>query len=130
MSESQATDRYFVRANKIASYRPANHTGTLNRRLIGPETVSATQLEMVLGVVEKGRAAEPHAHPGIEQVGDRARVEVAGETTELGAGDCCFFPAEAQRVFVAISETPVKVLVIYAPPYGESPDKVIKAHPT
>lgn len=134
MSESQATDRYFVRANKIASYRPANHTGTLNRRLIGPETVSATQLEMVLGVVEKGRAAEPHAHPGIEQVGyileDRVRVEVAGETTELGAGDCCFFPAEAQHVFVAISETPVKVLVIYAPLYGESPDKVIKARKT
>jgi len=31
------------------------------------------------------------------------------------------------RVRRAISDTPVKVLVIYAPPYGESPDKVIKA---
>ena len=47
--------------------------------------------------------------------------------TQVSNRYCCFFPAEAQHVFVAISDTPVKVLVIYAPPYGESPDKVIKA---
>ena len=131
MSETQVSNRYCVRADEVAGYHPANHTGTLNRRLIGPETVGATQLEVVLGVVENGRGAEPHAHPGIEQVcyllEGRARVEVAGETMELGPGDCCFFPAEAQHVFVAISDTPIKVLVIYAPPYGESPDKVVKA---
>ena len=68
MSESQVTKRYCVRAGEVAGYHPANHTGTLNRRLIGPETVGATQLEVVLGVVEKGRGADPHAHPGIEQV--------------------------------------------------------------
>ena len=131
MSETQVSNRYCVRADEVAGYHPANHTGTLNRRLIGPETVGATQLEVVLGVVEKGRGAEPHAHPGIEQVcyllEGRARVEVAGETMELGPGDCCFFPAETQHVVVAICDTPVNVLVIYAPPYGESPDKVVKA---
>ncbi len=64
MSETQVSNRYCVRADEVADYHPANHTGTLNCRLIGPETVGATQLE---------------------------------------------------------------VLVIYAPPYGESPDKVVKA---
>ena len=68
MSETQVSNRYCVRADEVAGYHPANHTGTLNRRLIGPETVGATQLEVVLGVVEKGRGAEPHAHPGIEGV--------------------------------------------------------------
>jgi mannose-6-phosphate isomerase-like protein (cupin superfamily) len=121
---------YCVRADEVAGYHPANHTGTLNRRLIGPETVGAKQLEVVLGVVNKGRGAEPHAHPGIEQVcyilEGRARVEVGGQTMELGVGDCCFFPENEQHTFVALSETPVKVLVIYAPPYGENPANVIK----
>jgi quercetin dioxygenase-like cupin family protein len=116
-----------VKADDVKPYSPANHTGTVNRRLIGPETVGARQLEVVLGKVEKGKGAQPHSHPGIEQVcymlEGRARVEVAGETMELGPGDCCFFPADAPHVFTVISDEPVKVLVIYAPPYGESPDR-------
>ena len=35
------TARYFVREDEIAGYHPANHTGTLNKRLIGPETGGA-----------------------------------------------------------------------------------------
>ena len=54
MNESQ---RYCVRAGDVVGYHPANHTGTLNKRLIGPETVGAKRLEVVLGVVEKGRGA-------------------------------------------------------------------------
>jgi quercetin dioxygenase-like cupin family protein len=122
-----STSRFFVKAGDVKPYSPANHTGTVNRRLIGPETVGARQLEVVLGKVEKGKGAQPHSHPGIEQVcyilEGRARAEVAGETMELGPGDCCFFPADAPHVFTVISDEPVKVLVIYAPPYGESPDK-------
>ncbi len=120
--------KYFVKAHEVKPYSPANHTGTVNRRLIGPETVGAEQLEVVLGVVEKGKGALPHSHPGIEQVcymlEGRARAEVNGEAMELGPGDCCFFPAHAPHLFTVVSDEPVKVLVIYAPPYGESPDKV------
>ena len=72
----------------------------------------------------------PHAHPGIEQVcyvlEGRARAEVNGQARELGPGDCCFFPADAMHVFTVISDEPVKLLVIYAPPYEESPDRVIR----
>jgi mannose-6-phosphate isomerase-like protein (cupin superfamily) len=44
----------------------------------------------------------------------------------MGPGDACFFPADAMHVFTVISEEPVKVLVIYSPPYEENPAKVIR----
>ena len=34
-----------IRAADLAAYAPANHTGTSNVRVIGPETVGATALE-------------------------------------------------------------------------------------
>jgi len=122
--------RLFIRAAEVPTYSPANHTGTVNRRLIGPETVGAKNLEVVLGVIEKGQGALPHAHPGIEQVcyllEGTAIAEVAGQRCELGPGDACYFPAGAMHVFTVTSEQPAKVLVIYSPPYGEAPDKVIR----
>ena len=123
-----SSKKYFVKREHVTPYSPANHTGTVNRRLIGPETVGAEQLEVVLGVVEKGKGALPHSHPGIEQVcymlQGRALAEVGGESMELEAGDCCFFPADVAHVFTVLSDEPVEVLVIYAPPYGEAPHKV------
>ena len=124
------SSRYFVRGADVPAYHPANHTGTVNRRLIGAENVGASQLEVVLGVVEKGKGALPHAHPGIEQVcymlEGRARAEVAGEACELGPGDCCFFPAGMPHVFTVVSEEPVRVLVIYSPPYEENPARAVR----
>ena len=100
----------------------------MNRRLIGPESVGAKNIEVVLGVIEKGKGALPHAHPGIEQVcyllEGRARAEVGGEACDLEPGDCCFFPPDMLHVFTVTSEQPAKVLVIYSPPYGENPDKL------
>ncbi|WP_404995072.1 cupin domain-containing protein [Cupriavidus pauculus] len=134
MTASQAAAQpafsYFVRTEEVAGYHPANHVGTLNRRIIGRENVGATQLEVIHGTIERGKGALPHAHPGIEQVcyvlEGRARAEVNGQAQELGPGDCCFFPADAMHVFTVISDEPVKLLVIYAPPYEESPDRVIR----
>jgi quercetin dioxygenase-like cupin family protein len=122
--------RYFVKAADVPPYHPANHTGTVNRRLIGAENVGASKLEVVLGVVEKGKGALPHAHPGIEQVcymlQGRARAEVGGEACELEPGDCCFFPADMRHVFTVVSDEPVRVLVIYSPPYEENPARVTR----
>lgn len=79
---------YFVRAEEMPAYGPANHTGTVNRRLIGPETVGARNMEVVLGTLEKGGAALPHAHPEMEQacylLAGRARVESADRAARLG----------------------------------------------
>ena len=126
-----ATARYFIRESEVAGYHPANHTGTLNKRLIGPETVSARQLEVLVGQIEPGKGALPHAHPGIEQVcymlQGRAIAEVGGQRRELQPGDCCFFPADTMHTFTVVGEEVVRVLVIYSPPYEESPSRVIRA---
>jgi len=119
---------YFVNIAELTGYSPANHTDTVNKRVIGPETVGAKQLEVVLGHVKKNAGALPHAHPGIEQVcymlEGRARVEVGCQSREIGPGEACFFPADEKHVFTATSDE-VKVLVIYAPPYGENPKNAI-----
>jgi mannose-6-phosphate isomerase-like protein (cupin superfamily) len=98
--------------------------------MIGPETVGAKQVEMLIGEVERGKGALPHAHPGIEQVcyllEGTALAEVGGERCEMKPGDSCYFPADKMHKFVATSAV-VKVLVIYSPPYGESPEKVRRA---
>lgn len=120
--------KYLVRSQDVPSYRPANHHHTSNQRLIGPETTGARQMEVVLGTLQKGGGALPHAHPGVEQachlLEGTAHVEVAGEAFDVAAGDTCFFPADAMHVFQVTSDTPVKLLVIYSPPYAESPDKL------
>ena len=121
--------KYCVRQSDVTPYSPANHTGTKNYRLIGPETVGAKQVEMLVGELERGKGALPHAHPGIEQVcyllEGEAHVEVAGEKFEMKPGEACFFPAGAKHLFIATTPR-ARVLVIYAPPYGEDPEKVIR----
>ena len=122
--------RYFIRAEEVAPYHPAAHSGTTNRRLIAADTVGAKQVEVILGMIEKNHGTLPHAHPGIEQVcyllEGQAVAEVDGERFEMSPGDCCFFPADMPHIFTAISDAPVKLLVIYSPPYGEDPSKVIR----
>jgi mannose-6-phosphate isomerase-like protein (cupin superfamily) len=122
--------RYFIRAGDVPGYRPANHTGTFNRRLIGAENVGAKRLEVVHGTIEPGQGALPHAHPEIEQVcyllEGRAFAEVAGERQEMQAGDCCFFPADMPHVFTVTGDRPAKVLVIYSPPYEENAARVVR----
>ena len=100
-------------------YSPANHTGTRNYRLVASKNV-----EVILGEIERGEGALPHAHPGIEQVcyllEGEAHVEVAGEKFGMQPGEACFFPPDKKHLFIVTSER-AKVLVIYAPPYEENP---------
>jgi mannose-6-phosphate isomerase-like protein (cupin superfamily) len=124
--------RYFVSEAEVTPYSPANHAETVNRRLIGPETVGARHIELVLGTVgDKGGGALPHMHPGIEQVcyilQGTARAEIDGQVREMGPGDTCFFPPDMVHVFTRTSDEPLRVLVIYSPPYTESKEKGIAA---
>jgi mannose-6-phosphate isomerase-like protein (cupin superfamily) len=122
--------RYLVKANSRPAYSPNNHTGTVNRRLISPETVGSSGVEVLLGTIEPGQGALPHAHPGIEQVcyllEGTAHVEVGGESFDMSPGDCCYFPADIMHVFLVTGKRPAKLLVIYTPPYEENPDRVIR----
>jgi len=114
--------RYLIRPSEVTPYSPANHSGTRNFRLIGPETVGARQVEVLIGEIERGKGALPHAHPGIEQVcyllEGTAHVEVGGEKFDMRPGEACFFPVDAVHKFTVTSER-VRVMVIYAPPYLE-----------
>ncbi len=119
--------KYLVRPSDVTPYSPANHTGTKNFRLIGPDTVGAKQVEVLIGEVERGKGALPHAHPGVEQVcyllEGSAHVEVDGEIFEMQPGEACFFPADSMHLVIVTSER-ARIMVIYAPPYGENPAKV------
>ena len=121
--------RYFVRAGEVPGYHPANHVGTVNRRIIGRDTVGAQKLEVVLGEIQKGQGALPHAHPGIEQVcyllEGTAHVEVGDEKFEMRPGEACFFPPDTMHLVTVTSER-ARILVIYSPPYGEDPSKATR----
>jgi tripartite-type tricarboxylate transporter receptor subunit TctC len=45
----------------------------------------------------------------------RAVAKIAGESRDLGAGECCFFPAGVPHKFTVVSESPARALVIYSP---------------
>jgi len=47
------TSKYHIRQADVQPYSPANRTGTRNFRMIGPETVGARQLEMLIGELER-----------------------------------------------------------------------------
>ena len=122
--------KWIIRESNVQGYSPANHEGTVNKRLISPETVGSKHLEVLLGTIESQQGALPHAHPGIEQVvymiSGTADVELDGEKGSMQAGDCCFFPPDKKHIFTVTSKEPARIIVIYSPPYEENPDRVIR----
>lgn len=121
--------RYVVRPSELDSYSPANHTGTRNTRLVSAALNGARYMEVILGDVERGAGVSTHAHPGMEQaqyfLEGEAEVIVDGVTYQARAGDLCFFPADVFHSIRVTSER-MKVLIIYSPPFAESPDKVVR----
>ena len=52
-------------------------------------------------------------------------MEIEGEQGfAMEPGDACFFPEDRMHIFRVTSETPVRLLVIYSPPYAENPARV------
>jgi quercetin dioxygenase-like cupin family protein len=121
--------RYFINAGDVEPYSPANHTGTANRRLIGPETVGSEHLELLEGTVEPGQGALPHAHPDLDQVvyvlTGTALAEIDGQVREMGPGDAAFFPKGMPHIFTVTGDCPAKVSVMYTPPYMENPTQAV-----
>jgi quercetin dioxygenase-like cupin family protein len=123
------TNPTVVRAADLAAYMPANHTGTSNVRVICPETVGATALEVLIGTIVKSHGAKPHAHPHLEQCA--YMMEGTGESQAedrveaMVAGTWSYVPAGAFHSFRVTSDQPGRVLVVYAPPYGENPAQTI-----
>ncbi len=128
----QPSSPYVIRAGEQASYSPANHTGTRNTRLVGPEINGAKYMEIVLGDIERKAGSPPHAHPDLEQAAyileGEAMAEIDGIMYHIKAGDLVFYPPHVFHSIEVLSER-LKLLVIYAPPYGENPDKLIRSTP-
>ena len=114
---------FVVRPEDVSTYFPAAHTGTVNRRLIGSETVGAKSMEVVLGEVESTGLAEAHYHDVAEQaiylLEGKCLVEVEGESREMRPGDVAFFAPGKRHRAIPVGG-PVKVLVIYSPPLGDA----------
>ncbi len=128
MSETQSP--YVIRAGSVAPYSPANHTGTKNYRLVGPTVNGAKYMEIVLGDIERHEGAPAHAHPDMEQavyiLEGEAMAGIDGVQHHVKAGDLMFFPAKVFHDIKVLTER-IKLLVIYSPPYGEDPSKVMKS---
>jgi quercetin dioxygenase-like cupin family protein len=119
---------YIIRASDQPSYSPANHTGTKNYRLVGPVVNGAKHLEIALGDIERHEGSPAHAHPDLEQavyiLEGEAIAGIDGVDHHVKAGDMMFFPAKVFHSIKAVTER-IKLLVIYSPPFGEDPAKVI-----
>lgn len=120
---------FVIRPEDVVPYSPANHTGTRNYRLVGPSVNGAKSMEIVLGDIERNEGAAAHAHEGMEQAAyileGEALTEIDGVQYHVRPGDLCFFPAHVFHSIKVLTER-LKVLVVYSPPYGESPEKVIR----
>ena len=120
--------KYVLRPGDVPSYSPANHEGTKNYRLIAPGVNGAQYMEIIYGDIERHAGAVAHAHPGMEQatyvLEGEANAVIDGVRHHVTAGDLLFFPAGVYHDLQVISER-IKLLLIYAPPYGEDPGKVI-----
>ena len=121
--------KYVLRPEDVPSYSPANHSGTKNYRMVAPGVNGAQFMEIVFGDIERHEGAVAHMHPDLEQatyvIEGEATVDVGGVKQHVKAGDLLFFPAKVYHDIQVISER-IKLLVIYAPPYGEDPKKVVK----
>ncbi len=97
---------------------------------MGPNVNGSQHLEIALGDIERNEGSPAHAHPDLEQAAyileGEAVAEIDGKEHHVRAGDLLFFPARVFHSIKVLSER-VKLLVIYSPPYGEDPAKLIKS---
>ena len=122
--------KYVLRPEDVPAYSPANHSGTKNYRLVSPGVNGARYMEIIYGDIERHAGAVAHAHPDMEQatyvIDGEATVEVDGVKHKVSRGDLLFFPAKIFHDIQVITDR-IKLLVIYSPPYGEDPAKLIKS---
>ena len=87
-------------------------------------------MEIVLGDIERNEGAPAHAHPDLEQavyvLEGEAIAGIDGDDHYVRAGDMMFFPARVFHSIKVLTER-IKLLVIYSPPYGEDPGKLIRS---
>jgi quercetin dioxygenase-like cupin family protein len=131
MNANRKKSKYVVRPEDVPAYSPANHSDTRNHCLVSPGVNGAQFMEIIYGDIARHGASIAHAHPDLEQatyvIEGEATAEIDGEVHHITAGDLLFFPAKVFHDIQVVSER-IKLLVIYAPPYGEASEKVIRSN--
>jgi hypothetical protein len=87
---------YVIRASELEPYSPANHSGTKNYRLIGPDVNGAKYMEIVLGDIERNEGAPPtptpiSSKPSMSWKARRLSASTASITASAPA-TCCSTP--------------------------------------
>jgi len=112
---------YVVKLDKLATYSPPLHDGTLNRRLV-PADLGAG-IEVVHGTLQPGGEGHRHKHKtewqiiifqegeGVLDIGDEPRQT-------LTAGSVVRIPPDTPHYFKVTGPEAAKVIVIYSPPLG------------
>jgi mannose-6-phosphate isomerase-like protein (cupin superfamily) len=117
--------RYIIHSGDLPTYSPPNHSKTTNRRLLGPGPSGSGRVEVVLGEVEFGGQADPHAHPDLEQgffvLQGRAEVEIDGRKAEVGPEDFVFLPQGVVHRVTPLKGPALRILIFYAPPLSSPP---------
>ena len=112
--------KFITHLQDTPSYSPPGHSRTTNRRLLAPGTAGSNRFEVVLGQIEFGGQADPHAHEKTEQavfvLEGKAAVEIEGETEIVGPNDLIYFPRGVRHAITALEGPPLKLLIVYAPP--------------
>lgn len=118
---------FVLRPEDVVAYSPANHTGTSNQRVISLASVGARHVEALIGTIDAGQGAHPHAHPTLEQASlilqGEGLGEIEGQEVTIKAGELLFNPMG--KFHSLVTKTPVRVLVVYAPPYAENPNGAV-----
>ena len=116
--------KFVTHLNDVLPYSPPGHSHTTNYRLLAPGPAGSDRLEVVLGQIESGGRAEPHAHEGIEQaifvLEGKAAVEIEGKSEVVGPSDLIYFPRGVRHQITALPGQPLKLLIVYAPPLATS----------
>ena len=116
--------RFIIHLNEVLPYSPPGHSHTTNYRLLGAGTFGSDRLEVVLGQIESGGQAEPHAHEGIEQaifvLEGKAAVEIEGKSEVVGPSDLIYFPQGVRHQITALPGQSLRFLIVYVPPLSSS----------
>ncbi|MBP1713673.1 MAG: cupin protein [Deltaproteobacteria bacterium] len=117
-------EKYVVKPRDLPTYSPPKHSRTTNRRLLGPGPSGSNRMEVILGELEYGGQADPHAHQDLEQalfvLQGKAEVEIEGEKSVVGPEDFIFLPPGTGHRVTPLEGPPLRLLIIYSPPLSSS----------
>ena len=119
-------EKIITRLNDLSPYFPPGHSKTTNYQLLGSGPSGSDRFEIVLGKIESGGQADPHAHEEIEQavfvLEGRAVVEIEGRQEVVGPNDFIYFPEGIRHRITTLEGPPLRLLIVYSPPLSASRD--------